>query len=222
MSKASDPEQQAIEIPTITDSLAIFGVETATIWQSSTLAPEWYNDAVRETGMDGPAARRREILFAVCAAESYYFEWVRDVILNSNFERLSHYFPTDKKKGKKRGVLEKFKEMTKQLKDDDCIAGTLDCSGREYQAFVRLVDFRDGLVHAMASRPSTANLSKESRPVPSQTDLDTLPAGWAIGVVWTILEKLHHDTRTPRAGWFGSLYGGAPSPAGKLPPKESR
>lgn len=42
-----------------------------TLWQTYRYAPEWFADAVEESGREGHQARRREILFAVCAAESY-------------------------------------------------------------------------------------------------------------------------------------------------------
>jgi hypothetical protein len=72
---------------------------TVTAWKSYSFAPEWFADASREAGVEGSpglerrGARRREVLFAVCAAESYVFEWVRDTVLNRDFEKLKKYFP---------------------------------------------------------------------------------------------------------------------------------
>jgi hypothetical protein len=56
---------------------------TPTIWLTYPFAKEWFEDALHEakTGIDHNA-RRREIVFAVCFAESYLFEWVRDQVLD--------------------------------------------------------------------------------------------------------------------------------------------
>src|SRR5919112_3743691 len=74
-----------------------------TVWLTYSFAPEWFEDALNEAkrGADHNA-RRREIVFAVCCAESYLFEWVRDEIIGkSNMERLmkylNKYFPPKRK-----------------------------------------------------------------------------------------------------------------------------
>ena len=69
-----------------------FGMPT--IWQTYSFAPEWFADALHEAGQTGNHhARRREIIFAVCFAESYLVEWVRDEVLNRDFNLLNQYFP---------------------------------------------------------------------------------------------------------------------------------
>src|SRR5437016_1725000 len=90
-------------------------VGTPTVWKTYCFAPEWFNDALNEarTGLDHKS-RRREIIFSVCAAESYLFEWVRDEVLNRNFSELKSYFLP----GKRRGITEKWKEIPKQLYRD--------------------------------------------------------------------------------------------------------
>jgi hypothetical protein len=128
-------------------------------------------------------------------AESYIFEWVRDEVLQRDPYRLGKYFPP----GKKRGVREKFKKVPKELKKDGLIAGFLDCSGREWQKFCDLVTYRDGLVHATASRPSNVKLKPDEKPVPSKQTLDSLPAGDAVETVRTLIRKLHSDTKTQKA-----------------------
>jgi hypothetical protein len=184
-----------IEVPAGTITTATY---PPTVWQTYRYAPEWFGDAVRESGRGGHHARRREILFAVCAAESYIFEWVRDIVLKHDFQRLSAYFPSDAK----RGVTAKFKEVPRALQGDGLVQAILDCGGSEFADFRRLVELRDGLVHARASRPSTGGLPEESRPVPSKNELDILPAGWATEVVRRLLGKLHQDTQTPRPDWL--------------------
>jgi hypothetical protein len=61
-----------------------------TVWLTYSFAPDWFEDALHEakTGIDHNA-QRREIVFAVCCAESYLFEWVRDEIIGkSDMEEL--------------------------------------------------------------------------------------------------------------------------------------
>ena len=55
----------------------------------------------------------------------------------------------------KHGVERKFKEIPKQLHKDGLIKRSLDCGGPEFQRFQKLIEYRDGLVHATASRFET-------------------------------------------------------------------
>jgi hypothetical protein len=175
-----------------------------TRWWSDSFAPEWFADASREakderSGVEGRGARRREILFAVCAAESYVLEWVRDTVLKHDFEKLEEYCPADDK----RGVLRKLKEIPKKLKEDGLVSGTLDCGRKEWNDFDKLVQYRHGLVHAAASRPETDGQPEHEKPVPAAEVLDALPPRWALGVVRVILRKLHTDPKTtPIPDWL--------------------
>ena len=91
---------------------------TPTLWVVNSFAPEWFQDALHEarTGYDYHA-RRREILFAVCFAESYLVEWVRDFVLKRDFGKLNSYFPPDQRKT----VTEKWKDVPKRLLTDNLI-----------------------------------------------------------------------------------------------------
>jgi len=169
-----------------------------TLWSTYSFSPEWFRDASDEASKPGHEARRREILFVVCAAESYIFEWVRDTVLNHDFNVLTKYFPPDGR----RGVLEKFRDIPKQLANDNRVAAPLNCGGHEWVDFRQVVTFRDGLVHASASRPETAGPVQKSRPVPSKADLDSFPQGRALKVVRTLLKKLHVDTNTQQPSWL--------------------
>jgi len=179
-------------------------VGTLTSWESYSFAPEWFADASRETkderrGDEYRGARRREILFAVCAAESYVFEWVRDTALNYDFKKLRTYFPADQTWGVKR----KLMEIPKKLKEDGLVSGALDCGGQEWIEFRKVVAYRDGLVHAAASRPKTDGQPENEKPVPEASKLDALPPGWALEIVRVILRKLHTDTKTtPIPSWL--------------------
>jgi hypothetical protein len=189
------PHDVRIELPTIASDSQLY---PPVLWQTYSFAPEWFADADREAAQSGYQARRREIVFAVCAAESYLFEWVRDTVLSRDFVRLSRYFqPSDR-----RSVSDKFKVVPKALADDGLISAPLDCGGTEFDQFKRLVDYRNGLVHARASRPSTGGLSPDSQPRPSKSDLDSIAGGWATRVVRRMLEKLHQNSKTERPEWL--------------------
>jgi hypothetical protein len=123
---------------------------------------------------------------------------VRDEVLNRDFVTLQRYFPDESK----RGVTEEFKAVPKQLSSDGLILRSLDCGGREFADFRQLITYRDGLVHASASRPDTNELRQEARPIPSKRELDGIAAGWATGVVRTLLQKLHTDTGTSPPAWL--------------------
>ncbi len=83
-----------------------------TVWSTYRFAPEWFEDALNEakTGVDH-YARRREIVFAVCCAESYIVEWVRDEVLRTDLGKVSDYFPP----GEGISVTKKWKEVPKRL-----------------------------------------------------------------------------------------------------------
>ena len=185
-------------------SLDMF-VESLTEWQSASFAPDWFRDAQNEAKRVGdPSARRREILFATCYAESYLYEWVRDKVLDSSdFNKLTRdltvYFPNDDK----RGVRDQWKELLKNLKCDKLIQNPPDFGEPLWQEFVSLVKLRDGIVHARSSRPGTDQQPADTQaPHPSKTDLDQLSAGWATSVVVTLVEELHRTVGTSAPPYF--------------------
>jgi len=162
------------------------------IWTDYAFAPEWFADAIAEAHhRRDPHARRREILFAVCFAESYLFEWVRDEVLKRDFSKLKDYFKPEERPS----VLEKWKDIPKQL--------NVTPNFNNWGEFCKLVNYRNGLVHGVASRPQTSPQPADiEKPVPSKTMLDALPAGWAIGVVVTLVERLHDAARTSPPTWL--------------------
>ena len=177
-------------------------VLTATFWSSYSFAPEWFNDALNEarTGKDHHA-RRREIIFAVCCAESYLVEWIRDEVLNRDFNRLNQFFPP----GERHGVAEKWKEVPKALYDAGLISAVPNLGRPYWQNWLKLVDLRNGLIHAKASRPETHSQTADERPVPSRNDLEKLPPSWAIKVVVTLIRELHAAVSTPVPAWLVDL-----------------
>jgi hypothetical protein len=189
-------------------NLAITALGRLTAWKSYNFASEWFADALREAedeheGAEARGPRRREILFAVCAAESYVFEWVRDTVLKNDFEKLKKYFPPVPP-GKKRGVVRKLQDIPKELASDGLVPAPLDSGGQEWSDFREVVDYRDGLVHAAASRPETDGQPENEKPVPPMDVIDAMPPGWAVKRVRVILQKLHSDTKTPLPDWLSS------------------
>jgi hypothetical protein len=125
-------------------------------------------------------------LFAIAAAECGLFEWVRDQVLEHNYNKLETYFDPQKPKS----IQDKWRDVPKDLRAAGLIAGVPDLSGRTWSDFTDLVDYRNGLVHGGASRPTSAGLPQKSLPMPDIATLDSLPPGWALGIVRKLLDEL--------------------------------
>jgi hypothetical protein len=175
------------------------GFGMATVWQTYKFAPDWFNDAHHEArnGSDHHS-RRREILFAVCAVESYLLEWVRDEVLDRDFQKLNQYFPPSVH----RGVANKWKEVPKQLFYDGYLPSLPKLAQPSWQHFLQLVEYRNGLIHARSSRPENSSLADNEKPVPSKSELDNLPPGWAVGVVFELINGLHQAVGTASPAWL--------------------
>lgn len=84
------PEEQIVEHSTAQLTASAQSIKPVT---SYSFAPEWFRDAVSEVRSGGDYhSNRREILFAVCCAESFLFEWVRDDILNRDLKDRTRSF----------------------------------------------------------------------------------------------------------------------------------
>jgi len=174
-------------------------VGTPTVWLTYSFAPEWFSEALNEARSRGaPASTRREIVFAVCAAEAYLLEWVRDDVLDRDFNGLRRYFPWNQR----RGILERWKDVTKRLHADGRIKALPAWGGREWQDFVELVSYRDGLVHANASRPATARLAIGELPFPTIAQLLSKPPGWATTTLVTLVDLVHRAVGTHAPTWL--------------------
>jgi hypothetical protein len=171
----------------------------ATLWLSASFARAWYEDALAEARTGNTFQHRRwEIVFAVCAVESYLLEWVRNDVLSRNFTALNRYFPP----GKPRGIKDRWKEVLKDLRRDDLISRCPNLSTRVWSDFVDLVNYRDGLVHAGVSRPEADNPPAGQPPHPSKTARDTLDAGWATRVTFRLISHLHSEIDTEPPEWL--------------------
>lgn len=169
---------------------------TPEVWLAYSFAPEWFNDALREarTGADYDS-RRREILFSVCFAESYLVEWVRDEVLKGrDIKEFKKYLM-------KKTAVDKWKDIPKQLHKDGLIPHKPDLSGEYWREWKKLVRYRNGLVHAAASRPESKKLS-DNPPMPPKRELDQLQPGWAVRVVIELVKHLHKAAGTSPPEWL--------------------
>jgi len=166
-----------------------FGVPD--VWRVGRFAPSWLADSLREALHHGPEARRREVIFAVCFAESYLFEWIRDEVLRGEYRQLADYFPEESR----RGIREKYRELPRRLHGAGLLPELPDFGGPHGEQWNRLVEYRDSLIHAVVSRPdqSTGNPWDEIR---------QLRAGWALDVVRERVRRLHLAARTEVPAWL--------------------
>ncbi len=174
-----------------------------TVWLSANWSRSRFEDMQREAnaaveGIDVRHARRREIIFAIAFAESYLFEWVRDDVLRGSSDELPRYFPA----GVHRGPDTKWKAVLAHLERDDRIQLNPDLGGPRGEQWQRLIDYRNGLIHAAASRPDSDTQSEDLRPVPQVRDLAECPAGWALSVVAFRARKLHAASGTAMPRWL--------------------
>lgn len=168
------------------------------IWTASCFSRSWYEDARTEAAVSEPNARRREIIFAVCCAECYLFEWVRDEILRRDYQRLTHYFPIPDKDG----IYERWRRVTRALREECLIRQLPDDSDAHGPAWNLLLRYRNGLTHASASRPDATGQSEKKRPTPSPQDLELLEPGWAMDVVAERIRRLHTAARSLPPDWL--------------------
>lgn len=162
-----------------------------TVWVSANFAQLWYSDAVREaTGTEGEHSTRREIVFAASFLESYIFEWVRAISL----DRLNEFFPPSERHKKdplfRPTLKDKWKLIPAELHREGLVPTkpSLDLS-----QLGNLMRYRNGLIHARASRPSTHGLIQIEQPVPAVDELKSIPHGWAIGVARALVLQLHKE-----------------------------
>ena len=169
----------------------------AALWEKYHVSELWYRDAVNEAQTQSSEARHREIIFAVCFAETYLYELVRDVFTGEDQE-IFGFFPQQDR----RGIRQRWKEVVKELLHRRLIKSRPNYGDTHAEEWIRLIEFRDGLVHANASRPKNRLDDTSPSPVPSMKDLFELEAGWALGVVVEHLSRLHEATDVPVPGWI--------------------
>lgn len=171
-------------------------------------APGWYKDARHEAQapLGDIHARRREVVFAVSCAESYIYEWTRDLLQTTpgHYSRIDAYFPPKPVKGWNRSVTDQWKEVPKELHAVNILANKLDLSGAHGDDWLRLVDYRNGLIHALASRPQEYGPGPPIRPLVTADDLHAMAPGWATSVVEERVLRLHQAEGTAPPPWLTS------------------
>lgn len=164
------------------------------LWMTYSFAPEWLADAKAEAKKSHPSARRREIIFSVAFAESYLVEWVRDEILQRNFQKFFELFPAPVKLSAK----DKWREIPKKLVNDGQLKGKPNLQSIFWTNWITLVDYRDGLIHAVSSRPCGTS----STPLPSVDKLAALKPGWAVNVAIELIATFHTASDTEVPDWL--------------------
>jgi hypothetical protein len=175
------------------------------LWLTHSFAPDWFADAVREAGapLGEVGARRREILFSVAFGESYIIEWVRDEVLKGDYRRFQNYFRAEEKLD----AITKWKVIPKWLCHSKLIPKRLDLGKTYWEEWLRLVHYRDGLVHAVSSRPDSPSLPEIEKPLPALDVLAKLTPGWAIKTAVQLVKVLHETMATPLPSWVTLLLG---------------
>jgi hypothetical protein len=168
-----------------------------TPWISANFAQLWYADAVNEATIVGPDARRREIIVAVATAESYLFEWTRDVVLKNDFALNEFFVP-----GNQDSITDKWKRVPKELHSKSLIANPPNLGGVTWAQFSKLVDYRNGLLHARSSRAVTPGQPDKEKPMPAPEELHDLPAGWAAGTVRDLINEINSAAGTKPLAWL--------------------
>ena len=113
----------------------------------------------------------------------YLVEWVRDEILQRNFHKFFELFPASVKLSAK----DKWREVPKKLVTDGQLKGRPNLESIFWTNWLTLVDYRDGLIHAVSSRPSGTC----SAPLPSIDKLAALKPGWAVNIAIELITTFH-------------------------------
>jgi hypothetical protein len=131
-----------------------------------------------------------------CFVESYLLEWIRYLVGPRDFKK---YFPK-----RRVGIRKRWKFVTKALAADKRIVGKPSFAGVDWTAFLEFVEFRDGLVHANASLPTSKADPTATPPVPSPDDLRDMEPDWPVRVVADLVRNLHAAVGTPPPPWLSN------------------
>lgn len=179
----------------------------------SDFARDWFedarNEATRETDNDiaAAAARRREIIFAVCALESYLFEWVRGILLPKESAMLLCCSSIIAALSDRReSITDKWKDIPKMLCDDGLIKETPDLGcGSTWKEFKKIYNYRNNLIHAGVSRPKkevSPYLDPPAASVGWKAELSRLRAGWAVEIVAELIKDLNDKAGRHAPSWL--------------------
>jgi hypothetical protein len=186
----------------------------------SNFARDWFDDARREATKEIPnhlaasAARRREIIFAVCTLESYFFEWTRDIILRKYTteidwkNKLDEYFPqrsatkSISRRSATKSIIDSWKDVPKKLYRLGLIKGTPNLGGPTWNTFIKVYTYRNALIHAAVSWPKLEVTASLVPALDSKAELGALPAGWAIKIVAELIRDLNNKAGTATPDWL--------------------
>jgi len=167
-----------------------------TPWIEGNFAEFWYEDTKREANIKNDInARRREIIFSICFAETYLFEWTRGKVEKN---KINEYFPYEDSKEKvpapyrhrwRRSLIKNWKKLLTELFKE----GKIGCDPKlKTTDFKWLIEYRNHLVHAHVSRPRSPSQPPESNPKISPEDINKLSPGRARDIVKTLVLDLHN------------------------------
>jgi hypothetical protein len=167
------------------------------LWRTALFAASWYNDALAEArrAKGDIDARRREIVFAACFLESYLFEWTNVLV---GPRAVDKYLPL----GDRDGIRERWKRVIKDLELDKKIGGKPSFGGADWVEFITLIQYRDGLVHAHASRSTSDAKPDATPPVPPVDVLREMEPGWPVRVVADLVRSLHAAVGSSTPHWL--------------------
>lgn len=156
------------------------------------LAQAWWADVVAEA-VAGRDARRRQIVFGGAFLETYLYEWVRDVVLVNDpdrWDRLDRLFPV----GDSRNVVQRWKQVPKALAERGAIQAIPDLGVGAWEEIIRLLTFRNGLLHGTSS-PPVGSAVPEGRVSPASVDvLASIGPGWVPSTVVSAVDLLLSGT----------------------------
>jgi hypothetical protein len=170
------------------------------VWRTYSFAEAWYCDTVVESKQDGADHRRKEIVFAVCFVESYLFEFVRDRVFVGELKATQRIFPVNRRIG----ITKRCKKVFNQLCQEKKIKKQLDWGSTMWAEFEKLVTMRGGLVHASVSRPTSASLTRDARPIPDPEDLHRIQAAWPLRVAHDVAIAMHDAAEIDPPSWLHS------------------
>lgn len=176
-------------------------VSTPILSTATNYAGDWYADARGEVSDSANKNnKRREIVFSVFFLESYLYEWVR----SQRPDFLTSFFDNNAKtldgKHSLRGLKYKWQYIPSAIARELKLATDFELDLHELES---LIKFRDGFVHAKASRIYNDNTEEKNLPVPSQEELEnTIQSGWAVTTAKNLVISLHQKIDSDPPGYF--------------------
>ena len=209
MTDRKKPKCKTIEIPSAIHAQTV--TSSIELLITSSFAQDWLDDALMEAKKENSLAnKRREFIYAVCFAESYIFEWVRDNIFSDRLYDLIDFFTHRVTKNGIffKGVKAKWKTTIEQLYQDGKIRTENFVDEKQnsvWKDFCDLLDLRNSIIHSNLSIPQRTSEAELIKNLRTKNDLDRRVVGWATGVVINLVKRFHEETRTKPFDWFNNV-----------------